>query len=124
MATFEIVCYDSQYQQYVKMYYDNLKQTLVFPNGNPVFVYNGPDYFHLYAPKNALRVMMGTKCNFKCSYCSQQYNSQSIDGTLKDVDYFIEYFDQHFPNQSFDEIELWVSLLNFGVENLCCTGKQ
>lgn len=107
MATFEIVCYDSQYQQYVKMYYDNLKQTLVFPNGNPVFVYNGPDYFHLYAPKNALRVMMGTKCNFKCSYCSQQYNSQSIDGTLKDVDYFIEYFDQHFPNQSFDEIELW-----------------
>lgn len=54
-----------------------------------------------------LRIVLGTKCNYKCAYCSQSYNApEEQTTTLDDVSVFMSRLDEWLSGEP-KRIELW-----------------
>lgn len=54
-----------------------------------------------------LRIVLGTKCNYKCAYCSQSYNAPEEQATtINDVSVFMSRLDEWLSGEP-KRIELW-----------------
>lgn len=57
-------------------------------------------------PGRCVRILMGTKCNFNCSYCSQAASREdSVISSIKDVDAFLARVDEWCVDVS--RVEFW-----------------
>lgn len=96
----------------VNLNYDTELGTLVREdNGESVVPYLEsinikPTYSNELHPRKTLRILMGTKCNFDCAYCSQAFSRVNNEETsIKDVDVFLEGIDEWLP--TLGKIEFW-----------------
>ena len=69
---------------------------------DPLLLGKGSNLHHL----SVVKIVLGTKCNYRCSYCSQAFSRKNIlDTTLEDT----KAFAQNLPNEVLkaDRIEFW-----------------
>lgn len=102
--------------------YDLLNSKLTYEDGAPVIEVDSPEKKLSY-PKcektnygernvknhnvRFLRIILGTKCNYSCAYCSQAYNEpDEIVSTIDTVDTFLEKLDGWLTGEP-KRIELW-----------------
>lgn len=58
--------------------------------------------------RKTLRILMGTKCNFNCSYCSQAYSRKDhAAAKARDVDEFLNRFDDWASELNITKFEFW-----------------
>lgn len=114
MAIFKIDCYDYQNGGIVSLTYDTSNSSLRYEDGNDVICQSVLEHSSVKRisskkTKNVknLRIVLGTKCNYKCSYCSQAFVEGEESGSkLSDVDVFLARLDEWVYSEP-HRIELW-----------------
>lgn len=102
--------------------YDLLNSKLTYEDGSSVIEVNSPGKRSSfskcaktnYGERNVknhnirfLRIILGTKCNYSCAYCSQAYNEpDEIVSTIDTVDTFLNKLDDWLVGEP-KRIELW-----------------
>jgi uncharacterized protein len=116
MAIFQVDCFDAVNGKIVPIFYDTKNSTLKFTNGENVIngEYDKSLGYYLYSNSPVkshhvkhLRIIIGTRCNYKCSYCSQSFNEKdNVETTIEDVDIFLSRLDEWLVGEP-QRIELW-----------------
>lgn len=122
MSVFRLNCIDPSNGERVALIYDSEKSTLKYEDGRyaveplPESERKKPREFQRtkLGDKNIkrheikfLRVVLGTKCNYKCAYCSQAFDAPEEQSTsIGDVDKFMSRLDEWLSGEP-KRIELW-----------------
>ncbi len=120
MARFRLNCTDPKTGQESHLIYDTSIPCLVNEETGFNYVvqkgkksaclpiYNFGDIVKKVRSPKVLRILLGTKCNYNCEYCSQAYRHPSTDQSkLEDVGVFLSRLDEWIDDTRLEKIEFW-----------------
>ena len=106
MPNYTFRCIDKD-NKHIDIVYNNITNKLIYSDGTDLFdkhiIENKLQSKRQY---ETIRLVLGTKCNYNCSYCSQKLGNLQVETTIDDIDIFLKDLDKWCIEPP-KTIELW-----------------